>query len=151
MIRYALRCAKSHEFEGWFRSSSDFSGQAESGHVACPHCGSIKIEKQLMMPGVSGIGGSSHSAGADEASSTTLVKADPRDITMRQMLRDMRKPVLAHSEDVGPRFAEEARRIHYEEADNRSIRGQTTQEEAKSLIEEGIKIAPLPILPEDLS
>lgn len=144
MIRYALQCPKGHEFEGWFRASDDFDRQAKSGKVSCPACGSKKIEKQLMAPGVAGIG-------VTEEKPAAMVKADPRDTAMRKALRDMRNHILANSEDVGPRFAEEACRIHYEESEHRSIRGQTTPDEAKALIEEGIDVAPLPLLPEDLS
>lgn len=143
MIRYALHCTKGHDFEGWFASSQAFERQASSGKLACPQCGATKINKQLMAPGLA------NARHGD--TSTTMVKSDPRNLALRQALREVRNHILANTEDVGPRFAEEARRIHYEEAEHRSIRGETTLGEAEALIEEGIDIAPLPNLPEDLS
>lgn len=143
MIRYTLICTHGHTFEGWFRSSQDFDDQQRATLLACPHCGVHHVEKQLMTPGITG-------TAETPGPTTTLVKSDPTDVTMRQMLRDMRQHILSNSEDVGPRFAEEARRIHYQEAEHRSIRGQATPSEAKALLDDGIEIAPLPILPEDL-
>lgn len=144
MIRYALHCASGHEFEGWFRSSADFDIQARGGKLTCPSCGSAKVSKQLMTPGVSG-------ADRGGESPALMVKPDGRDARLRRLMRDMREHIVANSEDVGPRFAEEARRIHYDEAEHRSIRGQATPGEAKALVEEGINVAPIPILPDDLT
>ena len=143
MIRYALLCGTGHRFEGWFRSSADFDRQARGGKLSCPVCGAGNVAKQLMTPGVS-------NADRSDNAPATMVKPDERDARLRRLMREMRDHIVASSEDVGPRFAEEARRIHYDEAAHRSIRGQTTPLEAKALLEEGIDIAPLPVLPDDL-
>ena len=141
MIRFSLHCDKDHEFEGWFGSSADFDGQSERGLVECPLCGSRKVSKALMAPAV---------AVSREARVRPLAM-DPEKREMMRKLRDMVQAVKQNSEDVGDRFADEARRIHHGEAEVRGIIGQASSDDAKSLIEEGIEIAPLPELPEDLS
>lgn len=134
MIRYDLICPKGHGFDGWFRDSDGFDAQVSSGAVSCPVCGSPEIAKQLMTPGI-------------PAKSNTV--PDGRVKELFEALRAMRQKVEAEADYVGDRFAEEARRIHYEEAEMRGIYGEATFEEAKALLEEGIAVAPLPRLPED--
>lgn len=153
MIRYALSCDNAHDFEGWFRSFDDFERQEREGAIACPACGSAKVERQLMAPAVLGRGAE---APAGQLPAVPAVVAaqpamlpDPRNAAMMEALRQLRKAALAHSEHVGDRFAEEARKIHYNEAEARGIHGKATIEEAKALAEEGIPIQPLPVLPED--
>lgn len=143
MIRYALHCDAGHSFEGWFRSSADFDRQARGSKLSCPMCGSGDVVKQLMTPGVSNID-------RNDSPPAAMVKPDERDVRLRRLMQEMRDHIVASSEDVGPRFAEEARRIHYDEAAHRSIRGQASPVEARALLEEGIDIAPLPVLPDDL-
>lgn len=140
MIRFSLACDKDHGFEGWFRSNDDFDGQTGRGLVACPVCGSTNVDKALMAPAVHG---------TDEKPAATLA-LDPQKREMMRQLRDMVRAVKANAEDVGERFPEEARRIHHGEVEARGIFGRATSEDAKALIEEGIEVAPLPDLPDDL-
>lgn len=145
MIRYDLVCTDGHEFDGWFSDSAAFDKQARKGLVACIHCGSTKVEKQLMAPGIA-----AKSNRKSEAARPMLAAAlDPRQQKLMQLMREVRKAVEENSEYVGNRFADEARKIHYEEADKRGIYGETTAADAKALIEEGIDIHPLPVLPEE--
>lgn len=140
MIRYTLVCDRGHEFEGWFRSSADFDDQSRRGLLACA-CGSHQVEKGLMAPSVA--------ATPEPEPAMPVLKPNPKDVAMREMLKQMRAAVMAKTEDVGDRFPEEARKIHYEENGERAIRGRATPDEAKALIEEGITVAPLPVLPDD--
>ncbi len=146
MIRYDLICDKGHEFDGWFSDSVSFDKQQKRGFVECTHCGSNKIEKQLMAPGIP-----AKSNRKSEATPThMLAKAeDPRTQAMLHMMREFRAHVEKNSENVGDKFAEEARKIHYKEAEARGIHGKATPEEARELIEEGVEVHPLPRLPED--
>ena len=145
MIHYDLTCSHGHDFDGWFPSSAAFDTQAESGLVACAVCGSATVSKQLMAPGIA-----SKSNNKDETPRTMVAgPVDPRTQMMMQMMREMRKSVEANAEYVGPKFADEARKIHYEESEKRGIYGEATPHEAEALIEEGITVHPLPRLPED--
>jgi hypothetical protein len=145
MIHYDLICDQGHAFDGWFRNSSAYDEQAGSGLVSCTQCGSAKVEKQLMAPGIP----AKSNRKGDSASKMVAAPADPRLAELMNMMREMRRHVEENAEYVGDRFAEEARKIHYEESDQRGIYGQTTPDEAKALIEEGITVHPLPRLPED--
>ena len=131
MIVYNLRCKNSHEFEGWFRDSAAFDAQAASGKLVCPSCNSRKIDKAIMAPAVTG------AQKSDVTAPDELRK-------MRQFMTGLRKYVQDNSEYVGPRFAEEARKIHYGETEQRQIYGEATIKEAVELVEEGIDVAPLP-------
>ena len=144
MIHYDLQCEKGHLFDGWFQSSAAYDKQAAAGLVECTICGSVKIEKQLMAPGIP-----AKSNKKSDAVPMHAGPADPRYAQMMKMMRDYRKHVESNSEDVGPRFAEEARKIHYKETEERDIRGQATRDEAIELLEEGIEVHPLPVLPEE--
>jgi hypothetical protein len=144
MIHYDLQCDKGHAFDGWFASSDAFDKQLLHGVVECTICGSTQVEKQLMAPGIP-----AKSNKRSDAVPMHAGPADPRYAQMMQMMRDYRKHVEANSEDVGPKFAEEARKIHYNEAKDRGIRGQATRDEALELMEEGIEVHPLPVLPEE--
>lgn len=145
MMRYDLICEKGHEFDGWFRDSAAYDKQAKRGLVTCTVCGSAKVEKQLMAPGIP-----AKSNRKDPAPQKMVAgPVDPRMQVMMQMVREMRKHVEANADYVGDKFAEEARKIHYEEAEKRGIYGEATAEEAKELIEEGIEVHPLPRLPEE--
>lgn len=131
MIRYNLICAKDHEFEGWFSSSSDYDDQAASGLVSCPACGTKKVEKAIMAPAVK-----------------TARKAEARDakaaMAMTAMAAKIRSEIGKNCENVGDNFAEEARAIHYGEKPERGIYGSTTPEESAELQDEGIEAHPLP-------
>jgi hypothetical protein len=140
MILYTLRCDHDHEFEGWFRSGDDF----EKKGAECPLCGSTKVEKAIMAPAL----GSSAKHGKDEKRTLATVP-DPRRKAILETLKEMRKQVTDNADYVGTRFAEEARKIHYNEVEARAIYGEATSEEAKTLIEEGVEFHPLPNLPDD--
>ena len=145
MIHYDLMCDQGHVFDGWFRDSAAFDAQAGQGLVLCAVCGSSKIEKQLMAPGIP-----TKSNRKDSTPQKMLAgPVDPRLQAMAQMMREMRKQVEQNAEYVGDKFAEEARKIHYEETEKRGIYGEATADDAKALIEEGIEVHPLPRLPED--
>ncbi|NWH07692.1 MAG: DUF1178 family protein [Alphaproteobacteria bacterium] len=133
MIRYQLRCSKSHEFEGWFRDSAAFDTQAKAGRLACPVCNTKKIEKAPMAPAV---------ATQREPGRVGMAAMSPK--AVRERLAALRKMVEETHEDVGRAFAEEARKIHYGEAEERGIYGDATLEEVKELTEEGIDVLPLP-------
>ena len=143
MIHYDLICDKGHAFDGWFRNSAAYDEQAGKGLVTCTQCGSAKVEKQLMAPGIP-----VKSNRKSEVNTMVAAPADPRLAELMKMMREMRRHVEENAEYVGDRFAEEARKIHYEESEQRGIYGQTTPDEAKALIEDGITVHPLPRLPE---
>ena len=132
MIAYSLRCHKGHEFEGWFRDSLAFDDQSTSGHLSCPSCKSIRIEKAVMAPAVSGT----------KKTSAKTKAAEERQV--RQFATGLRKYVQQNADYVGPKFAEEARKIHYGETPDRHIYGEATARDAQDLVEEGIDVAPLP-------
>lgn len=138
MIKYQLICDKDHEFAGWFRSSEDFDKQVKRKLVDCPDCGSKRVKKALMAPNV-----------ATSRKKSVDVPPEKRAELINAM-REIRKKVEQNAEYVGPRFAEEARRLHYKETDEgKGIYGEATLDEAKELTEEGIDFMPLPVLPED--
>ena len=143
MIHYDLICDQGHAFDGWFRNSAAYDAQAGQGLVTCTHCGSANVEKQLMAPGIP------VKSNRKSGQKMVAAPADPRLAELMTMMREMRRHVEENAEYVGDRFAEEARKIHYAESEQRGIYGQTTPDEAKALIEEGIAVHPLPRLPED--
>jgi len=145
MIRYDLVCDQGHTFDGWFRDSATYDKQSKRRLVACPVCDSKKISKQLMAPGIP----AKANTKSDEPARVFAGPADPRQQMLLKMMRELRKQVESNADYVGDRFAEEARRIHYNEAEKRGIYGEATREDAKSLIEEGIEVHPLPVLPEE--
>lgn len=131
MIVYSLRCKAGHEFEAWFKDSCTFDDQAQAGKLVCPICGSRKVAKAIMSPAVAG------TKRGEVAASDEVRK-------MRQFMTGLRKYVRDNAEYVGPKFAEEARKIHYGEAEERQIYGESTVREAVELVEEGVDVAPLP-------
>lgn len=146
MIRYALACEAGHTFESWFPSSDSYDEQSARGLVTCPVCDSAKVSKAVMAPRLARTDKAEASAPA-AAQAVPMIAEPARQ--MRAMLRAVREHVLANSEAVGERFPEEARKIHYGESEERSIYGQVSPDEARALIEEGINVAPLPVLPDD--
>lgn len=140
MIRYTLICEAGHDFEGWFSGAADFDAQKESGFLTCPVCGSASVSKQLMTPSVA-------TARKTEARQTLMMDQAQKEAMAK--IREAVAAIRASSEDVGARFPEEARKIHYGEAEQRGIIGEARPEEARALIEEGIEIAPLPVFPDD--
>ncbi len=145
MIRYDLICDSAHEFDGWFRDSSAYDAQVKRGLVGCAVCGSSKVVKQLMAPGIPAK--SNRQTGQPQKMMAGPV--DPKAQALMTMMREMRKTVEANAEYVGANFAEEARKIHYTEAEQRGIYGEATADEAQALADEGIAVHPLPRLPED--
>ncbi len=164
MIRYSLACDRGHEFEGWFGSSEDFESQREQGLTECPYCGSHDISKTLMAPSVAT--SRKREAAMVQATSQLPAVAEepavPADAAPVQFaglsaaqreiigqMRELKTKLLASAEDVGDKFSEEARKIHYGEAEKRGIYGKASLDEAVELAEEGIDFLPLPDLPED--
>lgn len=146
MIRYALVCEAGHEFDGWFASGDAYEKQARQGHVLCSRCGSAKVSKGVMAPNIATE--SSHKPGSQSISDAESDPAPAREEAVA-MVRKFREHVEKTSVNVGDRFADEARKIHYKEAEPRGIIGSVTQSEAKELSEEGVEFLPLPGLPED--
>jgi len=142
LIRYSLICDKGHDFEGWFSESGDFDRQKASGFLSCPACGSLEVSKVLMAPSVS----TARQKEAVHALAVTEVQKAAM-ATLKEAVASIR----ANSEDVGDRFPEEARKIHYGEAEARGIIGEASIAEVKALVDEGIEIAPLPVLPDDVN
>ena len=139
MIQYSLVCDSSHRFDAWFRNAEAYDEQAARGIVSCPVCGSAKVDKAIMAPAV---------ARTDSGKAAALA-GRPGPAEIRAFLSAMRKKVISEADYVGDRFAEEARKIHFNEADARGIYGEATREEVTGLLEDGIDILPLPAAPEE--
>lgn len=156
MIVFDLKCRKEHVFEAWFPDSASFTEQAEAGKVLCPVCGSRKVAKALMAPKVVGTKGrEERPSGNDgtarpEAGAVALAEAAKAG-ELRRLLRELRQQVENNCDYVGEQFAEEARKIHYGETDPRGIYGETSDDEAKALVDEGIEVARVPWLPRENS
>lgn len=131
-----LHCSQHHGFEGWFASEDDFQSQLARGLVECPLCGDTAVSKKLSAPRLN--------LGASQPESRQEVISMP-DASLQAAWLKMVRHVMAHTDDVGERFAEEARRIHYGEIEERGIRGQASKEETEALLEEGIGVLPLPL------
>lgn len=140
MIRYSLSCNAGHDFEGWFAGSEAFEAQQAKGSVACPACGSTSVDKALMAPAV---------ATSRKKDSMRLAANMPDQQEAVAVLRKLRHHLTENADYVGPKFAEEARRIHYNEVEKRGIYGEASTEDAHALAEEGIEFHPLPMLPEE--
>ncbi|CAL74516.1 conserved hypothetical protein [Bradyrhizobium sp. ORS 278] len=158
MIRYALRCERDHSFESWFQSSSAYDSQVKRKLVECPACGSTKVEKAIMAPRiVSKKGRETLPVPAAPApvptqevippGPTSLLMAQEREL--RAKLKELRDHIVKNADDVGERFPTEARKMHYGETEHRPIYGEASLDEARELIEEGIEVAPIPVLPDD--
>lgn len=137
-----LRCAHEHTFEGWFASEDDFQSQCERGLVECPLCGDKAVSK---LPTAPRLNVSKAREPSLAPATTTSSLATPEAMTMQSMWLRAVQHVMANTDDVGERFAEEARRIHYGEVEERAIRGQATKEDALALQEEGIEVMALPV------
>ncbi|MCK1721198.1 DUF1178 family protein [Bradyrhizobium sp. 141] len=158
MIRYALRCDRDHDFESWFQSSSAYDSQVKRKLVTCPICGSAKVEKAIMAPRIVGKKGRGRAEPPPEPAAATTPEAAPSGPTsllmaqekeLRTKLKELRDHIVKNADNVGERFANEARAMHYGDKEHRPIYGEASPEEAKSLIDEGIEVSPLPTLPED--
>jgi hypothetical protein len=154
MIVFDLKCRKDHVFEAWFQDSASFAEQVEGGKVLCPVCGSRKVAKALMAPNVAKTKGRAAARlpeGAGSGDAGIAVAETEKAGELRRMLRDLRDHVEKNCDYVGGEFAEEARKIHYGEADPRGIYGETSDSDAKALKEEGIEVARVPWLPRENS
>lgn len=155
MIRYSLHCERGHAFESWFQSSSAYDTQIKRKLVTCPVCGSAKVEKAIMAPQIIGKKKRESAVPAPAAAtsevtapaSTPLLMAQEREL--RAKLKELRDHIVKNADNVGERFPNEARKMHYGEIEHRPIYGEASPEEARSLIEEGVEVSPLPVLPDD--
>jgi hypothetical protein len=159
VIRYNLVCAKRHEFESWFADSAAYDKQAKRGLVSCPLCGSAKVEKAIMAPRLARKDKGRpidvpESAAATPAASAPAANApvammSPQEKEFRAKLKELRDHLTANADNVGTKFPEEARKMHYGEIEHRSIYGEASPQDAKDLHEEGIDFHPLPVLPDE--
>lgn len=166
MIRYRLECSAGHGFDSWFASSDAYDMLEARGEVVCPVCSDRNVRKALMAPRIAterargtpaaadaatAYGSSASEAGAHAAGEPPASPEAAAIVELRAKIKAVRDEILSRSENVGSRFAEEARRIHFEEAPDRAIHGDATREEVVALHEDGIEVLPVPRLPEDLT
>ena len=156
MILYQLRCRDGHEFDSWFRNSETYERQEKRGLLACPVCGSAKVEKAIMAPRIGKTSGPGRSAPAEAPAAAPVATPAPSvpqppqgemPAAMYAMLSELRRQVEKNCDYVGPDFAEEARKIHNGETDRRNIYGETSESEADALRDEGIEFGRIPWLP----
>jgi hypothetical protein len=156
MIRYNLRCEKGHSFESWFQSSAAYENQEKRKLVSCPACGSIKVERAIMAPRIVGRKGreaalpmptEATATHVTAAESTPLLMA--QELELRTKIKELRDHIVKNADNVGERFPNEARKMHYGDIEHRPIYGEASPEEARSLIDEGVEVSPLPVLPDD--
>jgi hypothetical protein len=160
MIRYSLRCEKDHAFESWFQSSSAYDSQVKRKLVTCPVCSSTKVEKAIMAPRIvskkgreraapspAALSPSSAPTEAPATESTSLMMAQEREL--RAKIKELRDHIVKNADNVGERFPNEARAMHYGDKEHRPIYGEASPDEARALIDEGVEVSPLPTLPED--
>jgi hypothetical protein len=160
MIHYHLRCERGHAFESWFQSSSAYEQQEKRRLVNCPICGSAKVERDIMAPRIASKKGREHAEPAPVAAaapasttevaapaSTPLMMAQEREL--RAKLRELRDHIVKNADNVGERFPNEARKMHYCDIEHRPIYGEASPDEARALIDEGVEVSPLPVLPDD--
>jgi hypothetical protein len=160
MIRYSLICERKHDFDIWFKNSADYDKQAKRGLVTCPACGSAEVEKALMAPSLGRGTKKNVRVPTPEAAPTTeapvpaenktpVAMISPQEHELRAKLKELRDHLTKNADNVGAKFPEEARKMHYGESKHRSIYGEASPQEAKELLEEGVELHPLPVLPEE--
>jgi hypothetical protein len=159
MIHYNLRCERGHAFESWFQSSSAYEAQEKRKLVSCPVCGSAKVERAIMAPQIVTKRGRASAEAApapattstatttEVAASTPLMMAQEREL--RAKLKELREHIVKNADNVGERFPNEARKMHYGDIEHRPIYGEASPDEARALIDEGVEVTPLPVLPDD--
>jgi hypothetical protein len=176
MIKYSLRCERDHAFESWFQDSASFDKQAKRGLVSCPVCDSVKVEKSIMAPQIPRKGRTAEQRAGEEKvqraaarqkkaetspatiadkvstpvptpSAEPLLMAQEKELLSK--LKELRDHIKANADNVGEQFPEQARKMHYGEIEHRPIYGDASPTEAKALIEEGVEVMPMPVLPED--
>jgi hypothetical protein len=161
MIRYTLNCDHGHTFESWFANSSAYDKQAKRSLIACPVCSSSKVEKAIMAPRlgrsdaveepIARPAAAPAPAPATPTPAAPVAMMSPVERELRSKLKELREHIVKNADYVGPRFPEQARKIHYGEVEHRSIYGEATPEEAEELNEEGIAFHPLPVLPDEFN
>jgi len=139
VIQYSLQCSKGHRFDAWFKSAGAYDEQQARGIVTCAQCGDAHVEKALMAPNVA----------RTDHERASLSAAHPDMARMREMLRQYRSKVVTEADYVGDRFAEEARKMHFEEVEARGIYGEATRDEVAALLDDGVDFLPLPDMGED--
>ena len=150
MIKFALLCARGHEFQSWFQSSEAFDTQVESGLVLCPLCQVTEVTKAIMAPAIASRGEAARAKPPAQAQSQTKVALlDRHDLKSRAMIDAFRSRIFAEADDVGSRFAEEARKIHNGLVPERPIHGLASIGDARALIEEGVPVLPVPPSPDE--
>ena len=158
MIKYTLIYDRKHEFESWFADSAAFDKQAKRKLVACPVCDSVKVEKAIMAPRVAAKKGrvpiempapAADAPATAAPASAPVAMISPIEQEFRAKLKELREQLVKNSDNVGEKFPEEARKMHYGETEHRSIYGVASPDEAKELLEEGIECHPLPVLPDE--
>jgi hypothetical protein len=157
MILFSLVCDNGHDFESWFASNDSYDFQIENDLVSCPHCNVLRISKAVMAPSVAR--GKRKKGAAQQSAKDAITDAPKQEVALigesgaelRKMAQELHARILAATVDVGSEFPAEARKIHDGDAPERAIRGQASLEEARALLEEGVSILPLPILPGERS
>lgn len=154
MIRYALQCECGHAFESWFQSSFAYDSQVRRKLVTCPACGSAKVKKAIMAPQIASKKGRDNTepvpaAPADAVPPTSMPFMMAQERELRAKLKELRDHIVKNADNVGERFPVEARKMHYGDIEHRPIYGEASPDEARALIEEGVEVSPLPVLPGD--
>jgi hypothetical protein len=159
MIHYALHCDHGHDFESWFADSAAFDKQAKRGLVTCPHCGSAKVEKAIMAPRLASSKKRKAPVEASSAAPTSTLAPAPENASVamispqaqefRTKLKELKEHLTKNADNVGAKFPEQARKMHFGEIEHRSIYGEASPKDAKEMLDEGIEFHPLPILPEE--
>jgi hypothetical protein len=156
MIHYNLRCERGHAFESWFQSSAAYESQEKRKLVNCPVCGSAKVERAIMAPRIVSkkrrdkaepVAAAPVEAAPTASTPTPLLMAQEREL--RAKLKELRDHIVKNADNVGERFPNEARKMHYGDIEHRPIYGEASPDEARALIEEGVEVSPLPVLPDD--
>ena len=156
MIKFALHCSQGHEFDSWFQSGAAFERQSQEGHVLCPYCQAPDVTKAIMAPALAGKNRGKKAelpalAGVPDNYETPPALISPQEMEKRAMINALRERILTETEDVGRRFAEEARKIHEGLVEERPIHGEANLAEVRALVEDGIEILPVPPLPEEMN
>ena len=139
VIQYSLHCSKGHVYDAWFKNAAAFDEQQVRGIVTCAVCGDGQVVKAPMAPAVA----------RTDGGKVSLSSPHPDMVKFKELLRAYRQKVTSEADYVGDRFAEEARKMHFDEAETRDIYGEATRDEVVALAEEGIEFMPLPDLPEE--
>jgi hypothetical protein len=152
VIRYSLVCDKGHAFESWFQSSAAYDKQQKRNLVSCPLCGSDKVDKAIMAPRLKRTDRApvaEPSPPTPSETPTPVAMMSPQEQEFRTKLKELREHLTKNADNVGKKFPEEARKMHYGEIEHRSIYGEASPDDARALHEEGIEFHPLPVLPDE--